>query len=416
MVTPERAGIDDVESSDFVRIRHEMYADIGDQIMAVTPDAPVAVLGAGLDDVEPGRRYLAALAQGGWAVPMWPTAFGGRGFDPRATAMVRTILSEFEQPDLYPFLVSLHVVGPTLIDHARAAQKERWLPAISSGQEIWCQLFSEPGAGSDLANVSTRATRDGDVWRVTGQKVWTSRAHYSRWGLLLARTDAGVTKHAGITAFAVDMGAPGVEVRSLRQMNGDAHFSEVFLDEVVVPDSDRIAEPGQGWAIARDALAHERGAISATNTGMGMPVERLVELASTSDPVRRDAAMKVYVASKVAKLTAQRARENKSSELGPTGSAAKLRGSALFKDTANCALGILGMAGVAAAKDSRPTESINDADSTHLDEWWSLFLTSPSISIRGGTDEIQRNIVGERGLGLPSEPRVDRDQAFRDQI
>ena len=193
-----------------------------------------SILGAGSDDLEVGRAYLEALAPGGWAVPTWPVEYGGRGHRPRPSAACRVASSAaFEAPDLYPYLVGLHVVAPTLLALATPEQCARWLPPIARGAEIWCQLFSEPGAGSDLANVGTRAVRDGDVWRVTGQKVWTSRGHYSRWGILLARTDPDVAKHAGITAFAVDMGAPGVEVRPLRQMNGDAHFSEVFLDGAV---------------------------------------------------------------------------------------------------------------------------------------------------------------------------------------
>ena len=396
------------------QIRTQLHALIGDQIKKADPDASLTVLGAGRDDVEPGRNFLSVLDQGGWSVPNWPVEYGGRGVAPSEVALISRTLFDFEQPDLYPFLVSLHVVGPALIEYASTEQKTRWLPAIRSGKEIWCQLFSEPGAGSDLANVSTRAVRDGDGWLVTGQKVWTSRAHYSRWGLLLARTDADVTKHAGITAFAVDMAAKGVDVRSLIQMNGDAHFSEVFLDEVFVPDVDRIAEPGQGWAIARSALAHERGAISATNTGMGIPIDRLTDLAKTSGPVRRDAAMSVYLESEVARLTARRARSG-SSDLGPTGSAAKLRGSAVFKHTANCGLGILGMASIA-SEDKTDTEPDQEDEPSVSEDWGTLFLTSPSISIRGGTDEIQRNIVGERGLGLPPEPRVDRDKSFRDQV
>lgn len=389
-------------------IRAELEAGVAGRLAPRREDAPVTVLGAGQDDLAPGRAYLEVLADGGWAVPTWPREYGGRGAAAADVATIGRELARYEQPDLYPYLVGLHVVGPTILALASDGQRARWLPAIRSGTEIWCQLFSEPGAGSDLANVSTRAIRDGDEWRVTGQKVWSSRAHYAGWGFLLARTDADVVKHAGITAFVVDMRASGVDVRPLRQMNGDAHFSEVFLDDVVVPDADRIGGVGEGWPVARAALANERGAITATNTGMGTPMQRLLELAGTRvpNPARRDAVLAAYVDSEVARLTVRRARDATLAGRPPghEGSGTKLRGSATFKTTADLALGLLGPGGVAA-------ERVPDGPAA---EWQTLFLTAPSISIRGGTDEIQRNIVGERVLGLPPEPRVDVDRPFRD--
>jgi len=243
--------------------------------------------------------------------------------------------------------------------------------------------------------------RDGDEWRVTGQKVWTSRGHYARWGFLLARTDPDVPKHSGITAFAVDMETPGVDVRPLRQMNGDAHFSEVFLDDVVVPDADRIGAPGAGWSVARTALANERGAVGIAASGTGVPVDRLLELAragAVEAPVGRDAVAAAYVESEVARLTMVRARElARAGTPGPEGSGQKLRGSANLKRTAGTGLGVLGAEGM-----------LDDG------EWTTMFLTSPSMSIRGGTDEIQRNIVGERVLDLPPEPRVDADRPWNE--
>ena len=363
-------------------------------------DAPLVVLGGGNDDLEPGRAYLAALAPSGWIAATWPVAYGGRALAPGDATIVSRELARYAAPDLYPWLVGLHVVAPTLLAVATPEQCARWLPPIRTGDEIWCQLFSEPGAGSDLANVGARAERDGDEWRVTGQKVWTSRGHYARWGFLLARTDPEVPKHSGITAFAVDMHAPGVDVRPLRQMNGDAHFSEVFLDDVAVPDADRIGAPGTGWAVARTALANERGAVGIAASGTGLPVDRLLELLRTrgdAEPVRRDSVARAYVDAEVARLTMRRARElARSGTPGPEGSGQKLRGSANLKRTTGAALGVLG------------AEAMLDG------EWATMFLTSPSMSIRGGTDEIQRNIVGERVLGLPAEPRVDRGVPFRD--
>jgi len=378
----------------------EVRAALGAVLRRRSEHETVAVLGAGADDLADGRTWLAALAAGGWAVPTWPVEHGGRGASSDEVALIARELAGFHQPDLYPYLVGLHVVAPTLLTSASTEQCERWLPAIRTGDEIWCQLFSEPGAGSDLANVATRAVRDGDEWRLTGQKVWSSRAHYSRWGFCLARTDIDVPKHAGITAFAVDMAADGVDVRPLRQMNGDAHFSEVFIDDVAVPDRDRIAGVGEGWSVARTALANERGAVGAVSTGMGAPAARLLELARThaDDAVKRDRVLRVHVEAEVSRLTMRRARDTARAGVpGPEGSGAKLRGSAVFKATADAALSFLGAQGVA-----------------ETGEWQTLFLTAPSISIRGGTDEIQRNIVGERVLGLPPEPRVDVDRPYRD--
>jgi alkylation response protein AidB-like acyl-CoA dehydrogenase len=365
-------------------------------------DTPATVLGAGSEDLEAGHTYLRALADGGWAVPTWPEEHGGMGATPAQAAIVQQELARFDVPDLYPYLVGVALVGPTLLAHGAPAQLERWLPGIRTGDEIWCQLFSEPGAGSDLAGLATRATRDGDVWRVTGQKVWTSRGLYSKRGLLLARTDVDVAKHDGITAFGIDMHSAGVDVRSLRQMNGDAHFTEVFLDDVLVPDTDRIGEAGDGWRVALTTLAHERGAVGAPG-GSFLDVDRLVDLARArgrvDDPALRDMLVRVVVELRVASLTARRARDvARAGRPGPEGSGLKLRGAIAFKHYTDLAMRILGA----------------DAMCDPTGEWQTMFLTAPSLSIRGGTDEVQRNIVGERVLGLPSEPRPDRGVPFRD--
>jgi alkylation response protein AidB-like acyl-CoA dehydrogenase len=363
-------------------------------------DAGFSFLGAGQDDVEAGRALLAALADGGWGVPTWPAAWGGRDASPEQAAVVAQELSRFEVPDLYPFMVGLALVGPTLLAHGTPEQHARWLPAIASGTEIWCQLFSEPDAGSDLAALATRAVPDGDVWRVTGQKVWSSRAHYSRWGLLLARTDPTVPKHAGITAFALDMTAPGVEVQPLRQMNGDTHFNEVFMTDAPVADADRIGGVGDGWRVAITTLMHERGALG---PGTGPGRRELIDLVrargQAGAALVRQRAAAVVSKLEVGRLTNLRAREARRAGRppGPEGSGAKLRGSAAIKAMADFALDVEGMAGLAGE-----------------DEWLTLFLTAPSISIRGGTDEIQRNILGERVLGLPPEPRPDKGVPFKE--
>ena len=363
------------------------------------------VLGAGSDDLEAGRAYLRALADGGWAVPTWPVEYGGLGATPAQAGIVAQELARFDVPDLYPYLIGLAIAGPTLVAHATPEQCSRWLPAIRTGDDIWCQLFSEPDAGSDLASLATRAERDGDHWRVSGSKVWTSRAHYSQRGLLLARSDPSVPKHAGISAFALDMHAPGVTVSPLRQMNGDTHFSEVHFDDAPVADVDLIDAPGEGWRVARTALTYERGAGAVGGGGWGADLkDRLVDLVrrrgAATDPVVRQRLAATIIQLEVARLTVRRARDAAKAgrSPGPEGSGSKLRGSAGLKAAASLALDVLGPDGVAGI----------DGDG----EWETLFLTSPSISIRGGTDEIQRNIVGERVLGLPSEPRADVDVPF----
>jgi alkylation response protein AidB-like acyl-CoA dehydrogenase len=390
--------------SDLDQFRDEVRAALATRLAPRRADAPTTVLGAGSEDLEAGHAYLRALADGGWAVPTWPPEHDGLGATPAQAAIVQQELARFDVPDLYPYLVGIALVGPTLLAHGSPEQLVRWLPGIRTGDEIWCQLFSEPGAGSDLASLATRATRDGDVWRVTGQKVWTSRGRYSRRGLLLARTDVDVPKHDGITAFGIDMHTAGVDVRPLRQMNGDAHFTEVFLDDVLVPDHDRIGDAGAGWRIALTTLAHERGAVGAPG-GSFFDFDRLLDLArtrgGTSDAALRDALVRVFVDLRVASLTARRARDvGRAGRPGPEGSGLKLRGSATFKHYTDVALRVLGA----------------DAMCDPTGEWQTMFLTAPSLSIRGGTDEVQRNIVGERVLGLPSEPRPDRGVPFRDLL
>jgi alkylation response protein AidB-like acyl-CoA dehydrogenase len=387
--------------------RAHVRAALEERLAPRRADNAFTVLGAGTDDIEAGREYLRALADGGWAVPTWPAEYGGLGATGAQAAVVAQELARFEVPDLYPYVIGLAIAGPTLVDHATAEQCKRWLPPIGTGEEIWCQLFSEPDAGSDLASLATRAEQDGDQWRVTGSKVWSSRAHYAQRGLLLARTDPSVPKHAGVTAFGLDMHAPGVTVSPLRQMNGDTHFSEVHFEQAPVPDSDRIDAPGAGWRVARTALTYERGAGAVGGGGWGADLkDRLVELArrrgASDDPLVRQRLAATIVELEVARLTARRARDaaRAGRTPGPAGSGAKLRGSAGLKAAAGLALDLLGAAGIA-------TE-----ESSHPGEWETLFLTSPSISIRGGTDEIQRNILGERVLGLPPEPRTDVDVPF----
>jgi len=387
------------DTPELAEFRQRVRAFLQPRLQARQASHQLQIMGAGSDDLETGRRFLQTLAEGGMSVPRWPRHLGGLGATIEEAEIVAEELTAFEGPDLYPFLVGIGLVGPTLLEHGTEQQIGRWLPPIRSGEEIWCQLFSEPSAGSDLAGLSSRAVRDGEEWRVTGSKVWSSRAHYSQWGLLLARTDPTVPKHAGISAFGLDMRSPGVEVRPLRQMNGDTHFSEVFLDDVVVPDTDRIGPTGAGWKVAITTLAHERASIGA---GWGSVTSaELAALArqrgADTDPAVRARLARVVADLEVSRLSNLRAKfaARAGRPPGPEGSGAKLRNSQVLRELSNLALDLEGAEGLTGAS-----------------EWQTLFLTGPSFGIRGGTDEIQRNIVGERVLGLPPEPRVDKGRPF----
>ena len=379
------------------------HAELLEILASLRTTAP-AVAKAG-DETIAGRLYLAALAEGGWYFPAWPAEFGGRGAGKEESAQIKGLIRSAPAPDLYPFFVGLHMVGLTLMEYGDDSQRRRWMPHIADGSEIWCQMFSEPGAGSDLANVSTRATRTKNGWKLDGQKVWTSRGAYADFGLCLTRTNPNLPKHDGLTMFVVPMRAVGVNVRPLHQMNGDDHFSEVFLDAVEVADSDRIGGEGDGWKIAHSVLALERSSIGAGGSASagkvqqgGTNVPEWLQVAASSgqldDPVRMNAAIRVYVAAEVARLTSRRAvaRVKSTGKPGPEGSGQKLRQANVAKQRAYL------------MKDLQGAEGMLTRHRGH-----DAAMTAPSLSLRGGTDEIQRNIVAERVLGLPPEPRLDRD-------
>ena len=382
----------------------QIGAALDDLLDRRDPNGSSTVLGAGSDDLEAGRRFLGSLVDGGWMVPTWPSRHGGRDADAAEAALIETAMGGYAIADMYPYGVGLNLVGPVLLERGTPDQQDRWLRPIADGSEIWCQMFSEPDAGSDLANVGMRADRDGDEWVLNGSKVWTSRGSYARWGMCLARTDASLAKHRGLTMFAVEMSAPGVEVRPLVQINGDRHFTEVFVSDVRVPDADRIGDLGAGWGLTVETLAHERATIGGRAFGggdaeeVGLPswLEEWRNAGRLDGPVERQAAMRSFVEHRVNQMaTARAAALADGSAPGPEGSMAKLRSVAAFKSRAYLGKNLRGAAGM-----------LSDSPG-HLE-----FLTAPSMSIRGGTDEVQRNIVGERILGLPGEPRVDKGVAY----
>jgi alkylation response protein AidB-like acyl-CoA dehydrogenase len=354
---------------------------------------------------ERAKKWQGLLADTGWACITWPTEYGGRG----GTAAQAAIFAEecaHIGGSVNAFAVGIAMAGPTIIAHGSDAQRQRFLPPMLRGEEVWCQLFSEPGAGSDLAGLSTWAVRDGDVWVVNGQKVWTSGAHYSDWGILLARTDLDAPKHRGITYFLLDMHADGVEVRPLRQMTGGARFSEVFFTDVAVPHANVLGELNAGWGVAMTTLANERTFMGGSGRALG--AAELIELARENgvadDPVIRQGLAAAYIRAEIARYTRMRIRTLTSQGLppGPTASVAKLAAAWNLKHNGDLALAIQGVAGTLSGHDA----PVGGA-------WQQSFLSAPSIRIAGGSDEIQRNVIGERVLGLPTEPRVDKDVPFR---
>ena len=346
------------------------------------------------EHVRTSKEWQATLYDGGWAGITWPKEYGGRGASPMQAAIFAQEQARFDVPGSI-FSQGIGMAGPALMAHGDEAQKDRFLPPMLRGDEVWCQLFSEPGAGSDLASVVTRAEPDGDQWIVNGQKVWTSSAHYSDYGILLARTGEVADRHRGITYFLLDMRTPGVEVRPLRQITGSAHFCEVFLTDVVVPDANRVGPVNGGWAVAMTTLTSERSLISTLG---GDRFGRIAELAratgATSDPVTRQSLVDLFIRFELVKYLGWRQLTAMSQGLpqGPESSVAKLGLSVALGRMGDLIMAIRGAGGMVAS---------DDPNAAYLD---SLFLGQWSSRFGGGTEQVQRNIIGERILGLPREP------------
>jgi alkylation response protein AidB-like acyl-CoA dehydrogenase len=350
--------------------------------------------------------FLEAVFDAGLAWVHHPSGAGGLGLDPRLQQVVDDAMRAAGAPRPRAG-IAMGMAAPTLARHGTPEQWRRFLRPLYAG-EAWCQLFSEPGAGSDLAGVSTRATRDGDTWVVNGQKVWSTLAHEARWGLLVARTDPDVPKHQGLTYFVCDMWAPGVEVRPLRQMTGDAEFSEVYLTDVRLGDDLRLGAVGEGWAVVMTTLAHERVAVSRTSrSGRGAgPIGDAVRLyleRDGCDRTRREELMQLWVHAEVMRLTRARAAEMRRLGLPDRyGPMAKVAWAALNQRITSLSMNLLG-----------PESMVSPSDSGN-DDMHYRFLRARANSIEGGTSEVLRNTVAERILGLPSEPRSDKDVPWRD--
>ena len=357
----------------------------------------------------------------GLALVHFPEGYGGLGVTPGYQRIVNEVILE-ARGTMHDLLINPIGIGmgmPTVLEYGSEDLKNNLLRPCFTGEEIWCQLFSEPGAGSDVAGLSTRAVQDGDEWVISGQKVWTSLAHRSRWGMLLARTDPESPKHKGMTYFVLDMQAEGVDIRPLYQITGEAEFNEVYMTEVNVPDAYRLGEQGQGWSVALTTLMNERVALAGGTGPRGSGGIALLmdtwekykpEESSKEYRAKLDKVMELWIRAETLRLTNQRARDNASlGTPGPEGSVGKLMSAEMNKEIYECAIDLMGPDGMLHDR-GYPLEADDlRAANSYTSHVSSAFLRSRANSIEGGTSEIMRNILGERVLGLPKEPQVDKE-------
>lgn len=348
----------------------------------------------------------------GWACIGWSPEFGGRGASPIEEVIWRQEESRYDLPSNF-FLIGQGMIAPTLMAWASEEDKARFLPPLASGEEVWCQLFSEPAGGSDLAALRTRAERDGDDWIINGQKIWTSGAHYSDFGVIVVRTDPNVPKHKGLSYFYIDMKAPGVEVKPIKQLTGDADFNEVYFTDVRVSDSCRLGEVGQGWQVALTTLMNERAAIGGgfgqMDVSLAMSVAEDLEI--DGQPALSDAALRAriadwYVQEAGLKYTGYRSLTalSRGALPGPENSIGKLVGAPKMQAMASYLMDLLGASGAIADENLAVKAGIIQR----------AYMGAPGLRIAGGTDEIMANIIAERVLGLPQEPRLDKGIPFNE--
>ncbi len=365
------------------------------------------------DDIARGRAWQSAKADAGYAQITWPRDWGGPGGSPSQAVIFAEEEARFEVASGY-FHVSLGMCVPTLLKIGNDAVKARFVPPALRGDEIWCQLFSEPAAGSDLAAVRMRAIREDGGWRLNGQKVWTSGAHYSDFGLVLARSDPALPKHKGLTMFWVDMRTPGIEVRPIRQMSDAAGFNEVYFTDVLVPDDQRLGEPGEGWKVALVTLMNERLAVGG---GSGVDYKTLIALAReidggsgalVGDENFRARLADWFVQSEALRYMRARAQTalSRGQTPGPENSIGKIIAANQLQDMAKYALDLQGAYGIIAEDQQAPLHAL----------FQSVLLSSPGLRIAGGTDEILKNIIAERVLGLPADARADKDAPFNQLV
>jgi acyl-CoA dehydrogenase len=361
--------------------------------------------------IQRAKEWQARKFDAGWACLTWPVEYGGQGLGRLEAVIWNQEEAKFAvPPNIYA--IGHGMLGPTLMAHGTPEQKKRYLRDMARGQVIWCQLFSEPAAGSDLAGLRTSAVRNGGDWVINGQKIWSTGAHYSDFGMIVTRSDPNAAKHAGLTYFIVDMHGPGIEIRPIRQINGASGFNEVFFNDVRVPDASRLGAEGDGWRVAITTLMNERVAIGAGGGGRLRDLFRLArETRRGGRPAIEDASVRqrladFYIRSKGLQFTSYRTLSaiSRGATPGPEGSIGKAVGAPLGQEIAAFALELLGTYGALLDDSVVPQDGI----------WQDAYLGAPGLRIAGGTDEILRNIIAERVLGLPPEIRVDKDKPFRE--
>jgi len=351
-------------------------------------------------------EWQSTLYDNGWAGIAWPRAFGGRGASPSESIIFNQEARRFDVTTGF-IGASQQLVGPAIMRHGSDEQRDRYLGPLLRGDERWCQMFSEPGAGSDLAALATRAVRDGDEWVINGQKVWTSGAHHADYGALIARTDPDAPKHRGITFFVVDMRTPGIDIRPLVQATGLSHFNEVFLTDVRIPVGNVIGDVDGGWAVARTVLASESSMIG--GAGQTSTYEAVIELARasgrTGDQLVRQRLAEVYTRERILTFLQWRMQTAIMHKRGtpPDPSVLKNAFTGALSQRVELAVGLEGAAGMLAGDDA-PQGGF----------WQMQLMGQFSSRIGGGTNEVHRNMIGERALGLPAEPRTDKDVPWRD--
>jgi alkylation response protein AidB-like acyl-CoA dehydrogenase len=380
----------------------------------------VAALRRGIDYAD----WCVRFGESGFATPTWPEEYGaGLSLSPGDAKHVNDVLNHYQVPRPYN-IIGIGMGGPTVLAWGTEEMKHRLLRPLACNQEIWCQLFSEPGAGSDVAGLATRAVRDGDEWVVNGQKVWTTMAHLSRWGMLLCRTNPDAPKHTGLSYFVVDMEQPGVEVRPLVQITGDAEFNEVFFNDARVRHDWMLGREGDGWKVAITTLMNERislsgaGSIGGDAVG-GSPISRLLDRhQGTTDPLARQRLAQAYIESRLIRLNNERAAAKRKSggEAGPEGSITKLQQAEFNQRVQKLAIDLEGQAGVAwEGSNLSKAERVGRAPQIDDDATVAFgFLRAQANTIEGGTSDIMRNILGERVLGLPKEPDLSRELPWVD--
>jgi alkylation response protein AidB-like acyl-CoA dehydrogenase len=365
-----------------------------------------------LTQLEQAKQWQKQKYDAGWACIGWAPEFGGRGASPIEEVIWRQEESQYDLPANF-FLIGQGMIAPTLMAWASDEDKARYLPPLASGEEVWCQLFSEPAGGSDLAALRTRAERDGDEWVINGQKIWTSGAHFSDYGVIVVRTDPTVPKHKGLSYFYVDMKAPGVEIKPIKQLTGDSDFNEVYFNDVRVSDQQRLGEVGQGWQVSLTTLMNERAAIGGgfgqMDVALAMAVAQKVEI--DGRPALEDASVRArlanwYVQESGLKYTGYRSLTalSRGALPGPENSIGKLVGAPKMQAMSSYLMDLLEASG-AITDESLATEAgiIQRA-----------YMGAPGLRIAGGTDEIMANIIAERVLGLPQEPRLDKGIPFNE--